>query len=645
MLHWLPYPASFARFRIVDWSSSFVSESSRDSLTTAPSASPHSAPGLGSTQSLYRKYRPATFEASDLVGQDSIVRTLRNAIKLDRVAHAYLFSGPRGTGKTTTARLLAKAVNCLDADPDQRPCNRCVACVAINNGSTTDIIEIDAASNRGIDDIRELRERVKFAPTMLRTKFYIVDEAHQITGAAANAFLKTLEEPPPHTKFILATTDPEQLLPTIVSRCQRFDFKRITPENVISRLRTVADAESIDIQDSALAVIADHAGGSLRDALGMLDQLASYRSSTDASATSIDAAAARTLLGTARSGNVVALVSALADADVHQGLEIITRSFDAGEDPRMLNRQLVGLLRSIMFRIASGKAGTDPDIERLADRFRLDDIAELASRFSEIDYRMRHAPLPQLPLEVTFVQAALDLSSRGTSTDAAFRQPTTDRTERKPSNIASSPDTTEHRSSRPDASKRSPRPTSAVPAEGASPTAPDQPNDRHDDAAEAPESSEQPTSPGHGSDRSSTGEISVDLLHDLWPKIRLDVKARDRRIEAILSSCDPASVDGDNVTLVTSYKFHWEKMNEDAARHLVEQVISRLVDRPVKVSTVMRGANGAHATPERGRTRVSGLSADDAGPEPTAPVRSEDEQRVIEAAKQLFDAEEIETGR
>ena len=160
------------------------------------------------------------------MGQDAIVRTLRNAIELDRVAHAYLFTGPRGTGKTTTARLLAKAVNCLDPDPDARPCNFCAACVAINTGATTDIIEIDAASNRGIDDIRELRERVKFAPTFLKTKFYIVDEAHQITGAAANAFLKTLEEPPPHTKFILATTDPEQLLPTIVSRCQRFDFKR-----------------------------------------------------------------------------------------------------------------------------------------------------------------------------------------------------------------------------------------------------------------------------------------------------------------------------------------------------------------------------------------------------------------------------------
>ncbi|MFM8594047.1 MAG: DNA polymerase III subunit gamma/tau, partial [Chloroflexota bacterium] len=225
---------------------------------------------LPATQSLYRKYRPQSFSEDDLVGQEHIVRTLQNAIRLDRIAHAYLFCGPRGTGKTTTARLVAKAVNCQHPDPGMRPCNSCAHCVAINSGSTTDIIEIDAASNRGIDDIRDLRERVKYAPTELQYKFYIVDEAHQITGAAANAFLKTLEEPPAHTKFILATTDPEELLPTIVSRCQRFDFRRIGNDPMAARLRTVADLEQIAIEDEALDEIARHATGSLRDALGLL---------------------------------------------------------------------------------------------------------------------------------------------------------------------------------------------------------------------------------------------------------------------------------------------------------------------------------------------------------------------------------------
>ncbi len=229
---------------------------------------------------LNRKYRPQSFDSAELVGQDHIVRTLKNAIRMNRVAQAYLFSGPRGTGKTSTARILAKAVNCLDPDPDKRPCNVCSACVAINSGATPDVIEIDAASNRGIDDIRDLRERVNYAPTQLRTKFYIIDEAHQITGAAANAFLKTLEEPPAHTRFVLATTDPEELLPTIVSRCQRFDFRRHTVAGIASRIRVLADRESIQLTDDAVQLVAELAHGSMRDPVGLLEQLSNFQSET-----------------------------------------------------------------------------------------------------------------------------------------------------------------------------------------------------------------------------------------------------------------------------------------------------------------------------------------------------------------------------
>ncbi|MCX7622464.1 MAG: DNA polymerase III subunit gamma/tau, partial [Thermomicrobium sp.] len=221
--------------------------------------------------SLYRKYRPQTFE--ELVGQEAIARTLRNAVALGRVAHAYLFCGPRGTGKTSTARLLAKAVNCLEPDPWRRPCNRCAACRAIASGAAVDIVEIDAASNRGVDDIRDLREKVKYAPVELRTKFYIIDEAHQLTRDAFNAFLKTLEEPPPHVVFVLATTEPDKLPDTVASRCQRFDFRRLPVDQVVERLRFVCTQEGIPADEATLALIARRATGSLRDALGLLERL------------------------------------------------------------------------------------------------------------------------------------------------------------------------------------------------------------------------------------------------------------------------------------------------------------------------------------------------------------------------------------
>lgn len=595
---------------------------------------------FGTTQSLYRKHRPQTFDSNDLVGQEAIVRTLKNAIRLDRVAHAYLFTGPRGTGKTTTARLLAKAVNCLDPDPDARPCNQCSACIAINTGSTTDVIEIDAASNRGIDDIRELRERVKFAPTFLKTKFYIVDEAHQITGAAANAFLKTLEEPPSHTKFILATTDPEQLLSTIVSRCQRFDFKRFSRETLIEHLGRIAEREAIPITPTGLAVIAEHAGGSMRDALGLLDQLASYRNQDGDDSRPIEPNDVRSLLGIARSERVLRIAAALSDRDAGAGLALINEAFESGEDPRQLNRQLVALLRATMFQIARGEQGSDSELNDLASRFSLSEVTRHVARFSDVDYRIRHASLPQLPLEIAFVQATLDIDQvRGSypaqipaRDQSRIAEPTRygsdDTRERLKEPRSSEQEVQESRVesiSRRDSEQRR---ASLEPSENAA-------------------SRSATTALSEPAALSVTGDgppITVDLLHDLWPKIRLDIKARDRRIEALLSSCDPMSVNGTSITLVTSYKFHWEKMNEDASRELVESVISRLVNQPVSVITEMRGANGSAqtppVTPREANVVIDKVQAITEPVEEQAP-RSDAELTLIEAAKKLFDAEEL----
>src|SRR5829696_438995 len=321
-----------------------------------------------STSSLYRKYRPQSFDSDELVGQEHIVRTLQNAVRLDRVAHAYLFSGPRGTGKTTTARILAKAINCLEDDASLRPCNVCVNCRAINSGSSPDIVEIDAASNRGIDDIRDLRDRVRYAPVQLRSKVYIIDESHQITGAAANAFLKTLEEPPAHTRFILATTDPEELLPTIVSRCQRFDFRRVGLDDMVRRLQTVASLEGISADADALRLIARHATGSLRDALGLFERLAlsSAPSRTQPDSAAITVEDVTAALGLSRNERVEGLVEALGHHDAGQALRVVQDAVDEGEDPRQLNRQLLAYLRLLLLEQSGGTSDADVRARQLA---------------------------------------------------------------------------------------------------------------------------------------------------------------------------------------------------------------------------------------------------------------------------------------
>ncbi|HVU65711.1 MAG TPA: DNA polymerase III subunit gamma/tau, partial [Ktedonobacteraceae bacterium] len=229
------------------------------------------------SQSLYRKWRSQTFD--EMVGQEVITHTLKNALLEDKLSHAYLFTGPRGTGKTTTARLLAKTVNCTNAQNGE-PCNTCQQCREITAGTSFNVIEIDAASNRGIDSIRELREKVMMPPATGKYKIYILDEAHMLTTEAFNALLKTLEEPPDYAIFVMATTDVHKMLPTVLSRCQRFDFKRFTTRQIVDHLLKIASAEKIEIEKSALELIARAAAGGMRDALSLLDQAIAYSGET-----------------------------------------------------------------------------------------------------------------------------------------------------------------------------------------------------------------------------------------------------------------------------------------------------------------------------------------------------------------------------
>ena len=291
------------------------------------------------SQVYYRKWRPLNFE--QLSGQEHVATTLRHSASLGRISHSYLFCGPRGSGKTTTARIMAKAVNCLDLQEGD-PCNNCAVCTSINDGQFMDIIEMDAASNRGIDEIRDIREKVNFSPVQGQRKVYIIDEAHMLTDQASNAFLKTLEEPPAHVMFILCTTEAHRILPTIVSRCQRFDFRRIPSNAIFERLDEISRAEGAVVDSEALRLVARYADGSLRDAENLLEQLVvSY-------AGGVTLAQVEELLGLGNSERWLELATFLLMGNTNGGLDVVNQAAWDGADLRQLHRQTLGLLRSAM---------------------------------------------------------------------------------------------------------------------------------------------------------------------------------------------------------------------------------------------------------------------------------------------------------
>lgn len=292
---------------------------------------------------LYRKWRPQGFDS--LVGQEAVRTALTNALETGRIAHAYLFAGPRGTGKTSTAKILAKAVNC-EHGPTPNPCNKCQNCVRINDGTSMDVFEIDAASNRGIDEIRDLREKVAFAPVNGRYKVYIIDEVHMLTTEAFNALLKTLEEPPPHVIFILATTEPHKIPATIHSRCQRFDFKRVTDSDIVKRLREVADGSGIAADDDALQLIAVQADGGMRDALSLLDQCGVM-------AERVSAETVRSVLGIVGREALRELVKAVGEGNVPESLELLEALLAGGKDVKQIITELAEYLRAVLLYKAS----------------------------------------------------------------------------------------------------------------------------------------------------------------------------------------------------------------------------------------------------------------------------------------------------
>jgi len=355
-------------------------------------------------QALYRKWRSQTFD--EVVGQEHVMQTLRNALRDNRVAHAYLFCGPRGTGKTSTARILAKALNCT-APEAERPCDKCPTCVAITEGRMLDLLEIDAASNNSVDDIRDLRDKVGFRPSEGRYKIYIIDEIHMLSGSAFNALLKTLEEPPPHARFILATTEPHKIPATVLSRCQRFDFRRIPVTEIAAHLQHIIEAEHFKAEPEALMAIARSAQGCMRDAISLLDQMLSYGSET------ISFLQVQQALGAVSAQAVMALIDALATKNVTAGLALIQQLVTEGASLPEFCHQVIEYLRGVMVLQMTGDAALLFELpaetvkQMQVQAKQLSGAATFATikRFNATIQDLKGGYHPQLPLEMALIES------------------------------------------------------------------------------------------------------------------------------------------------------------------------------------------------------------------------------------------------
>lgn len=467
---------------------------------------------------LYRKYRPQSF--SEIQSQPQVTITLRNALKRNQLGQAYLFVGPRGTGKTSVARILAKALNCLQRDKKEgEPCNHCFACQAIVRGQFLDLIEIDAASNRGIDDIRALREKVNFNPVQGEYKVYVLDEVHMLTKEAFNALLKTLEEPPAHVVFVLCTTEVHRVPLTIISRCQRFDFRLASLEDIIKFLQNIAEKEKLKIESAALKIIADQARGSFRDALTLLEQVSAFEEQE------ITSELVRQNLGLLLENEGEKILQFLQEGNLEKSLLIINQLAEEGKDIPFLINLLLKLIRNrLQENLRKGKK----DLGMIRFWVRLSFYLQQAAR------ETAQAVISQLPLELALWHFLLEMrSGRDSSLSGQF--------------------------SNGGAKKQELGKILRVPKNSPSP----------------------PSSSGKDSQKIRRKSLNSD---DLWEEIMIKIKPYNHSLHALLKACRLERIEGEVLHLGFFYKFHKERIAEDKNRRLVEKVASEVLGKNVRIN-------------------------------------------------------------
>ncbi len=517
---------------------------------------------MTAAQALYRRWRPQTFD--EVVGQEHVTQTLRNAIAAGRISHAYLFAGPRGTGKTTMARLVAKAVNCLHDDPAARPCNQCSICTAVAEGRLLDLIEIDAASNRGIEDIRELRDKIHFSPAEARFKVYVIDETHMLTNEAFNALLKTLEEPPPHALFVLATTDPQKMPATVVSRCQRFDFRRLRLSEIVAQLEKLVTAEGLQAEPGVLELIARQATGAMRDALSLLDQLAAYSGA-------ITMEQAQAALGVGTPACVSALVDSLAQGDPTGGLNAINQAVEEGADVRQLSRQIVERLRAVLLTRVGGAGLLDlPGEERKALEAQARKLSTAAlvksvKLFNQAASELRTSWQPQLLLELAYLESVAPPPQAVESAPPPPSRP----------KLAQPPPSTRPAPSQPPPVKPKSRPHSAAPsaAIAAAPT----PADTSADAGTS---------------------LTLEIVAGQWDVILARLHEQGGvPVKALINSCRLVGVQGNTLVLNWPSQVLQDRFESGRTKHLVEQVASEVLGRSISTRSAVFSKTPAQTDP------------------------------------------------